>query len=102
MWRVVVNEVVGDILGPLELYLVEPVGEHGQVHVEDNVIAPARKSAVNRVRVPVVGRELIRRVIERSRVHVVLACAVGVLVCVGLEAGEAQFQCSLLSCLFSA
>lgn len=88
MWRVVVNEVVGDILGPLELYVVEPVGEHGQVHVEDNVVAPAREPAVNRMLVSVVGRELIRGMIEHPCVHVLLACAVCVLVCVGLEVGE--------------
>lgn len=74
MWRVVVNEVVGDILGPLELYVVEPVGEHGQVHVEDNAVAPAREQAVNRVLVAVVGRELIRGMIEHPCVHALLAC----------------------------
>ena len=103
MWRIVVKELVGDIFWPLELYFVEPVGEHGQVDVEDDVVAPAREPPVNRVFVAMVGRELIRGMIEHPRVHVALACAVGVLVRIRLKVCEAQLQCSplSLSCLFT-
>lgn len=66
------------------------------------MVAPAREPAVNSVLVAVVGGELVRGMVKRPRVHVALARTVCVLVCVGLESGEAQFQCSLLSCLFSA
>lgn len=99
MWRVVVNELVGNIFRSLKLYFVEPVGEHWQVHVEDDVVAPARETSVNRVLVTVVGCELVRRVIEHPRVHVFLARAVRVLVCVRLKFCESQLQCSPLSCL---
>lgn len=103
VWRIVVKELVGDILGPLELYLVEPVGEHGQVDVEDNVVAPARVPAVNSVLVAVVGGELVCGMVKHPRVHVALACAVGVLVRIRLKVCEAQLQCSplSLSCLFT-
>lgn len=94
MWRVFVDDLVGDIFRALELYFVEPVGEHGWLNIEDDVVAPAREPAISRVLVPVVGRELVCGVIEHPCVHVLLARAVGVLVRVRLKVGEAQLQYS--------
>lgn len=54
------------------------------------MVAPAREPAVNRVLVAVVGRKLIRGVVKHPRVHVALACAVGVLVRIRLKVCEAQ------------